>query len=52
MWKCMRCNKENQDFIENCENCGHGNTMDYIGHRSISRLRPEVVTNWKKKSQY
>lgn len=51
MWKCIRCNKENQDFIENCENCGHGKTMDYIGHRSISRLRPEVVNNWKKKKE-
>ena len=28
MWKCIRCNKENQDFIENCENCGHGKAMD------------------------
>ena len=51
MWKCIRCNKENQDFIENCENCGHGKAMDYIGHRSISRLRPEMVSNWKKKKE-
>ncbi len=24
MWKCIRCEKENQDLAEQCENWGHG----------------------------
>ena len=51
MWKCVRCNKENQDSEEKCINCGHGKTMDYTGHRSVSRLRPEMTNNWKKKKE-
>ena len=51
MWKCIRCNKENQDSEEKCINCGHGKTMDYTGHRSVSRLRPEMTNNWKKKKE-
>ena len=51
MWKCRRCNKENQDSEEKCINCGHGKTMDYTGHRSVSRLRPEMTNNWKKKKE-
>ena len=51
MWKCMRCNKENQDSEEKCINCGHGKTMDYTGHRSVSRLRPEMTNNWKKQKE-
>ena len=51
MWKCVRCNKENQDSAEKCINCGHGKTMDYTGHRSVSRLRPEMTNNWKKKKE-
>ena len=51
MWKCVRCNKENQDSVENCINCSHGKTMDYTGHRSVSRLRPEMTNNWKKKKE-
>ena len=51
MWKCIRCNKENQDTAENCVNCGHGKTMDYTGYRSVSRLRPEIIDNWKKKKE-
>ena len=51
MWKCIRCNKENQDSAEKCINCGHGKTMDYTGHRSVSRLRPEMTENWKKKKE-
>ena len=51
MWKCIRCNKDNQDSAEKCINCGHGKTMDYTGHRSVSRLRPEMTENWKKKKE-
>ena len=51
MWKCVRCNKENQDSEEKCINCGHGKTMDYTGHRSVSRLRPEMTNNWKKQKE-
>ena len=47
MWKCIRCEKENQDSIEQCENCGHGRTMDYTGHRVLSKIRPEMADNWK-----
>ena len=51
MWKCIRCNKENQDSAEKCINCGHGKTMDYTGHRSVSRLCLEITNNWKKKKE-
>ena len=51
MWKCRRCNKENQDSEEKCINCGNGKTMDYTGHRSVSRLCPEMTNNWKKKKE-
>ena len=51
MWKCMRCNKENQDSEEKCINCGHGKTMDYTGHCSVSRLRPEMTETWKKQKE-
>ena len=51
MWKCIRCNKENQDSEEKCINCGHGKTMDYTGHRSVSRLRPEMTETWKKQKE-
>ena len=51
MWKCVRCNKENQDSAEKCINCGHGKTMDYTGHRSVSRLCPEMTNNWKKQKE-
>ena len=47
MWKCIRCEKENQDFIENCENCGHGWTMDYTGYRVVSKLETEMIGAWK-----
>ena len=47
MWKCIRCEKENQDSIEQCENCGHGRTMDYTGHRVLSKIRPEITDEWK-----
>lgn len=51
MWKCVRCNKENQDSAEKCINCGHGKTMDYTGHRSVSKLCPEMTNNWKKQKE-
>ena len=51
MWKCIRCNKENQDSEEKCINCGHGKTMDYTGHCSVSRLRPEMTETWKKQKE-
>ena len=51
MWKCIRCEKENQDSTEKCINCGHGKTMDYTGHRSVSRLRPEMTETWKKQKE-
>lgn len=47
MWKCIRCNKENQDSIENCTECGHGRTMDYIHYRTLSRIKLSTADNWK-----
>lgn len=47
MWKCIRCEKENQDSAENCVNCEHGRTMDYTGHRVLSKIRPEITDTWK-----
>lgn len=47
MWKCMRCEKENQDSIENCAECGHGKTMNYIEYRTVSKVRESVQSNWK-----
>ena len=51
MWKCIRCEKENQNSEEKCINCGHGKTMDYTDHRSVSRLRPEITETWKKQKE-
>lgn len=47
MWKCERCNKENQNSAQQCTNCGHGRTMDYIHHRTLSRIKPSTADNWK-----
>lgn len=47
MWKCMRCEKENQDTAENCVTCGHGKTMDYTGYHVISKLGLNIVDNWR-----
>ena len=47
MWKCIRCEKENQDSTESCVNCGHGRTMDYTGHCVLSKIRPEITARWK-----
>ena len=51
MWKCVRCEKENQDSAEACVNCGHGRTMDYTGHPTLCRIRPEITDNWKLKKE-
>ena len=51
MWKCTRCEKENQDSAEACVNCGHGRTMDYTGHPTLCRIRPEITDNWKLKKE-
>ena len=51
MWKCVRCEKENQDSAEACVNCGHGRTMDYTGHPTLCRIRPETTDNWKLKKE-
>ena len=47
MWKCIRCEKENQDSEEMCTACGHGKTMDYTGHRTMSKISSSVTDNWK-----
>ena len=47
MWKCIRCEKENQDFIENCMECGHGKTMNYIEYKTVSKVQDSVRSNWK-----
>ena len=48
MWKCTRCEKENQDTEEICTECGHGRTMDYISHRTLSKVANALSRNWKK----
>ena len=48
MWKCIRCEKENQDTEEICTGCGHGRTMDYISHRTLSKVANALSRNWKK----
>ena len=47
MWKCIRCEKENQDVEEKCTGCGHGKTMNYIQHRTLSKVSESVAVNWK-----
>ena len=47
MWKCIRCEKENQDREEMCTACGHGKTMDYTGHRTMSKVPVFMTDNWK-----
>lgn len=47
MWKCIHCNKENQDSIENCPECGNSKSMDYINYRTLSRINISVMENWK-----
>lgn len=47
MWRCTRCEKENQDAAEICVECGHARTMDYMYHRTLSRIPETVAANWK-----
>lgn len=47
MWRCIRCEKENQDAVEICVECGHARTMDYMYHRTLSRIPETVAANWK-----
>ena len=47
MWKCIRCEKENQDSEESCTACGHERAMDYTGHRTLSKISSSVTDNWK-----
>ena len=51
MWKCMRCEKENQDTEETCTGCGHGRTMDYISHKTLAKIPRSLSANWKKVDQ-
>lgn len=47
MWKCIRCEKENKDTAEICTECGHGRTMDYAQHRTLSKISAKLAKNWK-----
>jgi uncharacterized membrane-anchored protein YhcB (DUF1043 family) len=47
MWKCIRCEKENKDTAEICTECGHGRTMDYVQHRTLSKISAKLEKNWK-----
>lgn len=47
MWKCIRCEKENKDTSEICTECGHGRTMDYVQHRTLSKVSAKLAKNWK-----
>lgn len=47
MWKCIRCEKENKDTAEICTECGHGRTMDYVQHRTLSKSSAKLAKNWK-----
>ena len=47
MWKCIRCEKENPDSAEVCIYCEHARTMDYTGHRTLCKIRPEITARWK-----
>lgn len=47
MWRCIRCEKENQDAAEICVECGHARTMDYMYHRTLSKIPEKVAANWK-----
>ena len=38
MWKCIRCEKENQDSEEMCAACGHERAMDYSEVQSMRRV--------------
>ena len=47
MWKCIRCEKENQDSEEMCAACGHERAMDYTGHRTLAKISSSETDNWK-----
>ena len=47
MWKCLRCEKENRDSTEQCVGCGHERTMDYITHRTLSKIPKTLSEKWK-----
>ena len=47
MWKCIRCENENKDTAEICTECGHGRTMDYVRHRTLSKISAKLAKNWK-----
>lgn len=47
MWKCIRCEKENKDTAEICTECGHGRTMDYMRHRTLTKIPAKLAKNWK-----
>ena len=47
MWKCMRCEKENQNTAETCIECGHGRTMEYLQHRTLTKLPWSLAAHWK-----
>ena len=47
MWKCIRCEKENKDTAEICTECWHGRTMDYVQHRTLSKISAKLAKNWK-----
>ena len=47
MWRCIRCEKENQDVEEKCTGCGHGKTMNYIQHRTLSKVSEYTAENWR-----
>ena len=47
MWRCIRCEKENQDVEEKCTGCGHGKTMNYIQHRTLSKVSDYTAENWR-----
>ena len=51
MWKCTCCEKENPDMADNCEECGHVRFMDYIHHRTLSRIPSSMEVNWKADQQ-
>ena len=47
MWKCIRCEKENKETADSSTECGHGRTMDYVQHRTLSKISAKLAKNWK-----
>lgn len=43
----MRCEKENQNTAETCIGCGHGRTMEYLQHRTLTKLPWSLAAHWK-----